>query len=164
MMTMKVISIDLHTTGKDPFKDRITGISCKWASGERIFTGTDEGKILDDFVSFYDQENFGVWVGFNINNFDIPFFRLRCLKYNISIGQLQMSFIDLRAILANNRDRVKGKLSDYKKLIDITGEYPKVGINVSWSPDIISKYEDVLLDDVRTTWMLFERSMEIGLI
>jgi predicted PolB exonuclease-like 3'-5' exonuclease len=163
-MNEEIIVVDLHTTGTDPFKDFITAISCKWLEGEKIFTGTEEDNVLRDFGNFLEKEQFKRLVGFNINNFDIPFLKLRCLKHNVSLGHLAIEYMDLRVVLANNRDRVKGRLCDYKKLLDITEEYPKMGVNIYWSPEVLSKYEDVLLDDVRTTWALYERSLDIGLI
>ncbi len=162
-MNEEIIVVDLHTTGTDPFKDFITAISCRWWNGEMIFTGIEDN-ILNTFSSFVEKGKFKKLVGFNIDNFDVPFLKLRCLKHNVSFGHLDIQYIDLRAVLANNRERVKGRLCDYKKLLNITEEYPKIGVNIYWSPEVLSKYKDVLLDDVRTTWALYERSIEIGLI
>ena len=164
MNEKKIFVIDLCTTGLHPLRDRITGVALKSDDEEKIITGENEDEILIESLSYIKEKKFTDGYGSNSAKFDVPFFRIRCLKHGISLKDLNVEFIDLRAVLSGNVDRMQGTLSDYKKLLNIAGQCNKIDIRIAWKSGNIQPYKEVILDDVRTTWCLLERTKEVGLL
>jgi uncharacterized protein YprB with RNaseH-like and TPR domain len=164
MTEKKMLVIDLCTTGLHPLKDFMTGVACKSADEERVITNENESELINELVRYIKDNNFEEVYGFNSAKFDVPFLRIRCLKHGISLKDLNVEFIDLRAVLSGNVDRMQGTLSDYKKLLNIAGQCNKIDIRIAWKSGNIQPYKEVILDDVRTTWCLLERTKEVGLL
>jgi len=119
-MTKKLI-IDLETLGLAPFRGRIISIAVKNVdTGEnQVFAGPTETILLENFWEYVGDSG-AVFIGFNSDDFDIPFLIKRSLIRNIKMKPIIRS-IDLRKIVngfwfSYKRD-IKGKLSDWAKVL-----------------------------------------------
>lgn len=160
-----VLAFDLSTEGLDPLKHRIIGITCKTIFEERIFTQRDEKKLLEDFWNYLKLNDFKKVIGFNSENFDIPVLIVRSLKNNVEMTVLNNKSIDLRKAIFKDEHR-KGKLKDFKELLDINfpeNGFKKMHMSILWDEDI-KELRELLLQDVRITFKLYDRVRGVGLI
>jgi DNA polymerase elongation subunit (family B) len=159
---------DICTTGLEPIKDRIIGITCKTKTEEVIITESDEKQIILRFLTYIQRRNIDAVVGFNNNNFDNIFLRVRALKYASPMYILRrIQFIDMRKIIFNGYEFKKGKLKDFQELFEIEyaeSRYTKSDMSVLWDTPDAESLKDFLMQDVRFTWRLYLRAMEVGLI
>lgn len=75
------IIFDIETTGLSPLDSRIVAIGIAKLPAKQVLINEDEKAMIQEFLSFL-HENV-VLVGYNINNFDIPFITARALKHGL---------------------------------------------------------------------------------
>jgi DNA polymerase elongation subunit (family B) len=102
-----VLVFDLSTEGLEPLKSRIIGITCKDNTGERIFAKRQERELLVEFWEHITNGNYTQIVGYNSDDFDLPFLIIRSLKYGVKMCQIIRNSIDLRKLVfyGNNNRR-----------------------------------------------------------
>jgi len=167
-MKLHPVILDIETTGLDPFTDRIVAIGVKRGGDVRIFTDEEESKILRDFYDYIldekDPLRTQVLVGYNIQNFDIPFITARTLKwgYLVEAGLLRRIYrADLMAIVTRylntkNRNlslRAVAEFFDIEINDDISGaDVPRLWEERNFGPII-----QHCLSDLSVTGQVFER-------
>lgn len=167
-MKLHPVILDIETTGLDPFTDRIVAIGVKRGRDVRIFTDEEESKILRDFYDYIldekDPLRTQVLVGYNIQNFDIPFITARTLKwgYLVEAGLLRRIYrADLMAIVTRylntkNRNlslRAVAEFFDIEINDDISGaDVPRLWEERNFGPII-----QHCLSDLSVTGQIFER-------
>lgn len=75
--------LDIETAGLNPNSDRIFAIGCLSERGRFVFMDEDESTLLQQFISYWQQNSFDVIYTFNGTAFDLPFIIARCDLYNI---------------------------------------------------------------------------------
>lgn len=161
-----VIVFDLSTEGLEPVKHRIIGISVKTSLEERIFTSREEKHLLEMFWAYMRNKDFDKIIGFNSDNFDIPFLIVRSIKHKLPILKIRNKSIDLRKIIFGDEHK-KGTLSDFQHLLGIEiveNGYAKMHMSLMWERDNMKNLKECLLNDVRITWKLYLRLRGAGLI
>lgn len=164
---MTNIIIDISTEGLEPLKHRIIGITTKNHKEEKIFTHREEKTVLQQFWNYIQQNNFQKIIGFNSQYFDIPFLITRSIKYKIQIPNIGNKTQDLRIILSCGNQRQRGKLTDYKKLLDIQFPdygYGKMHMSLLWENTNLPELKQTLLQDVKITWQLYLHLNEAGIL
>ncbi len=167
-MKLHPVILDIETTGLDPFTDRIVAIGVKRGRDVRIFTDEEESKILRDFYDYIldekDPLRTQVLVGYNIQNFDIPFITARTLKwgYLVEAGLLRRIYrADLMTIVTRylntkNRNlslRAVAEFFDIEINDDISGaDVPRLWEERNFGPII-----QHCLSDLSVTGQIFER-------
>ncbi len=162
-----MVFFDIGTKGLKPFEDRIIIITLMYGDEEVIFTNRDEATILKQFWKYLRRNNFKKIVGFNSDVFDIPMLVIRSIKHRIKMMDLTGRSLDIRKVIISDRDNRKGKLQDFKKLLDIEFEpsgYYKMHASILWEDPDNKELREFLLQDVRITWTLCRRLIEVGLI
>lgn len=160
-----VIVFDLSTEGLEPLKHRIIGITTKTATEEKIFTHRDEKKVLEDFWSYINENEFEKFVGFNSNNFDIPMLIVRSIKHKVRMYNIKEKSVDLRNKIFGDEHK-KGTLHNFQELLDIKyveEGYAKMHMSLLWQAGHLKDLKEYLLRDVRITWKLYENLLEVGL-
>ncbi|MEK6962982.1 MAG: ribonuclease H-like domain-containing protein [Nanoarchaeota archaeon] len=161
----ETIVFDLSTEGLDPLKHRIIGITTKTQVEEEIFTDREESKILQEFWNYLKANNFKKIIGFNSQQFDIPFLILRSMKHRIPMHPLNS--IDLRKILTIKTGKKDGTLQELASFIGMTFEengYHKMHMSLLWEAKHLKNLREYLLRDVKITWQLYKHIQEAGLI
>ena len=79
---MPELLFDIETSGLDPFADRIIALGYKIERTNKVLDG-DEREILTAFAMSLKKVD--LVVGYNIQEFDIPFIKVRCVKYGLGI-------------------------------------------------------------------------------
>lgn len=95
------IILDIETTGLNPLDSRIVAIGIAKLPTKMILFNEDEKAMIQEFLSFL-HENV-VLVGYNINNFDIPFITARTLKHGLyeEIAIIREVYrVDLKALVS----------------------------------------------------------------
>ncbi|VVB77443.1 putative 3'-5' exonuclease related to the exonuclease domain of PolB [uncultured archaeon] len=164
-INMVDIIVDIETTGVDPLKDQVVAIGMigEWG-GMRIFQGTNEKQILQEFWKELRKGHEQVTiVGFNIDDFDWQFLKLRSLKHRVEIQHFQkyVQRKDIRLILDANRLKKGTRLSDYCAFLGIPDGDELVG---SMIPQLFAegKYEEIKkhlefdLDKTLQIWKLMK--------
>ena len=166
-MTKKYI-IDIETLGLQPWHGKIVCIIILDTENQekQEFFGRDEKSLLMDFWNKLDN---CCWlIGFNSDEFDIPFLIKRSLIRNIPMKRILKS-IDLRKIVngfwfSYKRD-IKGKLSDWARVLHMpvkTGSGGEVfGLYKKNDFRAITAH---CREDVEVTYALFKRCQEFKLI
>lgn len=163
---MTEIVFDISSEGLEPIQHRIIGISVKTALEERIFTSRNEKHLLEMFWAYLKNKQFDKLIGFNSDNFDVPFLIVRSIKHKIPILNIRDKSIDLRKILFGDQHR-KGTLTDFQHLLGIEiveNGYAKMHMSLMWERDNMHNLKECLLNDVRITWKLYLILRRIGLI
>lgn len=164
---MKPLVFDLSTQGLDPLRHRIIGITTKSSTEEKIFTDRDEKKLLVAFWQYVKANNFTRLIGFNSDQFDVPMLKLRSLKYNIATDNIKEKTLDLRKVIFKGINYPKGKLTDFAEMLGLKYEdhgYKKMHMSILWEAPHLTNLRSTLLQDVKTTYALFSRSRECGLV
>jgi len=87
--------LDIETTGINPLASRITAIGLLFKNNERpfIIMRESEKEMILELKRILDGENApGTIIGWHIKDFDVPFIKIRALKYRIPL------WIDARII------------------------------------------------------------------
>ncbi|XRP97803.1 ribonuclease H-like domain-containing protein (plasmid) [Methanocaldococcus sp. 16A] len=167
--------IDLETNGTNPLEHRIIAIGVKIVeTGEtKVFSDYSEERVLKEFWEFVRKKRVKKLIGFNINNFDWQFIKLRSLKYGIKIKHFRKykERIDLRQIL-NSNPYAKGRLDDYSRFFglevhdSITGkDVPKLWEEYLRGEEMaLDEIIDHLLADLERTKYVYDRLVKCGLI
>ena len=109
----------------NPIDSKIIAIGLRHKNEDKIFLDEDEGKVLKEFWEEWKRiktENPNTHiVGFNVNNFDLPFIVTRSFLHDIEIVPFTLKHIlDVREKLnAYRYGKSKGKLSDYGKMMNL---------------------------------------------
>ncbi len=167
-MKLHSVILDIETTGLDPFSDRIVVIGVLKGKDVRVFTDEEESKILRDFYDYIlddeDPLRTQVLIGYNIQNFDIPFITARTLKwgYLVEAGLLRRMYrADLMTIVTRylntkNRNlslRAVAEFFDIEVSDDVSGaDVPRLWEERNFGP--IIKH---CLSDLSVTGQVFER-------
>ena len=162
-MTNKLI-IDIETTGLNGVLDRITCISLLDYETDRIdsFMDEDEKLILTQFWDYFNELD--TLVGYNLDDFDIPFIIKRSLVNHIKIKKIS-PIIDVMKIVNSYKYRSLGKLDDWSFVL--TGEKKEEDgkkcieyyENKEWTK--IKKHCE---EDVKITKLLYNRCLYCGLV
>jgi len=167
---MKKFIFDVETTGFYPLSDRIICISLMECDSDISisFYGENEFEILSQFINAIKSSD--ELIGFNNDNFDIPFIVKRCLINGVNIGKLlKMHLIDLRKIIncyqLNYNEYEKGKLSDWAPICNhiITTENGEKMKEFYLAKDW-EKIKSHCEEDVIITTALYKRCKFCGLI
>lgn len=166
-MTKKCV-IDIETESLDPKEGRIICIGAKDIDSGRteIFHNEDESKLLEDFLNYYHDNNFGEIIGYNIL-FDFRFIFARCLKYGIkSNGFFKSIITDLMHIMKSVRNLYSynkaGTLDEWSCFLFDSGKIhldDKIG--ELYSQGKISEIVEYNRKDVELTFKLWERIQEV---
>jgi len=152
----------------NPIDSKIIAIGVRSNSGNKIFIGDDEKKILEDFWGEWRRmKQDSVAIGFNVLNFDIPFIVSRSFINNVEIVPFQLkSIIDLRdRINAFRYGKTRGKLTDYGKLLGL--EISRTdGSQVAdlWRENKVDELKQYLSKDLEITDQLFIRAKQTKII
>lgn len=148
----------------NPIDSKIIALGIRYNGQNRVFLGEDEKKLLEDFwnewKSIKKNDSIKV-VGFNINNFDLPFITTRSLICNVIISPfLIKSTIDLREkINAYRYGKSRGKLKDFASLIGLptkTIEGKDIAkLYIEKKYDLIKEY---LINDLEIIDNIFKRA------
>lgn len=160
----KVLAVDLSTEGKNPLKDRILGISTKSLLEEKIFANREELVILTQFLGY--AKHFDKIVGFNSDEFDVPFLIVRSIKNKLTIPNLKGKLLDIRKIITVNSNYQKGTLTDFQELLEIKfsdSRYKKMHMSLLWEGDFPS-VKEFMMRDTKITWELYDYLKEAGLV
>ena len=165
------IIFDIETTGLDPLKDRIICIALNLNGKEEAILDIDENVILKKFWDFIGEiktknASFKL-VGFNCWSFDLPFLIVRSFKNGIKIIDTGGKVIDLRYLLACGNKYQNGTLNDYAALIGVGQKYG--GYNGSNMKRLFeeNKFDEIkkyAISDIRITFDIYKRALEIGLV
>jgi len=158
--------IDIETAGLESLKHCITCISINKQNVLTSFINEDEKIILEQFwQSIEDGECF---IGFNINEFDIPFLIRRSLIHKIKCKKIGR-VIDVR-LLVNGffysyKKEEKGRLDDWCKILGLANktEDGEKMIEYYYLKDF-EKIKAHCEYDVKIVKALYERCEECGLI
>lgn len=165
------IIFDIETTGLDPLRDRIICIASKLNGKEEAIINADEKVILEKFwnsIKEIKTKDLGFrLIGFNCWSFDLPFLIIRSFKHGVNIVDTRGKVIDLRHLLSYGNKYQNGKLSDYAELIGLEQKYN--GYNGSdmkklFEDGKLAEIEKYALSDIKITFGIYERALEIGLI
>lgn len=155
----------------NPIDSKIIAIGVKYKGQNKIFMGEDESKILTDFWNEWraiqKESNSVDIVGFNINNFDLPFLTTRSFIHNVEISPFLIKhIIELRdKINAYRYGKTKGKLKDFARLMELSVKGMD-GSDIAnlW---IEKKYEvikEYLMNDLEITDEIFKRARSTKII
>jgi DNA polymerase elongation subunit (family B) len=161
------VIFDLSTDGLNPMNNRIIGITTKCNSEERIFSNRNEQLMLIAFCEYLRSRRFTKIVGFNIDEFDLPMLIIRCIKHRVAIPSVVHESIDLRKVVFNGKERCRGKLIEFQKLLGVNfpeSRYRKLDMYLMWGSPDINDLREFLLQDVRITARLLEQVQEVGLV
>lgn len=75
--------LDIETAGLNPQSDCIFAIGCLSERGRFVFMDDSESQLLQQFISYWQQNRFDVMYTFNGTAFDLPFIIARCALHNI---------------------------------------------------------------------------------
>jgi uncharacterized protein len=155
----------------NPIDSKIIAIGIRYDKEDKIFLDEDEKKLLTSFWEEWkkikeDNPNMTI-VGFNINNFDMPFLVSRSFINNVEIVPFTLKYIlDVREKLnAYRYGKTKGKLSDYGKamnleLLDMEGsDVARLCKEKDW--ETLTTY---LKKDLEITDEIFKRLKETNII
>lgn len=165
--SVKKIVLDISTEGLDSFKHRVIGVTLKSDVEERIITDRDEKVLLEEFWNYMRMHKFDIVIGFNSDAFDIPFLLMRSIKHSVPIFNIGDKSVDLRKRLSFGQEKPRGKLSDFKELLNLQPKnygYDKMHMSLLWEDSSLYELEVTLLDDVHTTWELYDHLKRGGLL
>ena len=153
--------LDIETTGLDPLTSRITLIGCRWSYQYKFFQKEDEKEMLRDFWNFLEEGNFDFLVGWNIDEFDWKFLKVRSFLLEVPIKRYykRRERIDLMWVLKTPKLR---KLEEYASLLGLkkSSENP-IKLFERKNFESLKAYNKRDLD---ITFEIFKRCLENGLI
>lgn len=158
---MRTACCDIETLGLEPFSYRVVAIGFKDGAEEIIFSGDNEVELLQKF--WEEQKKYQRLVGWNIDNFDIPFLRIRSLKHNIKIEEIDYKIVDLMRVVS---DPMKWtSLDKMSQFLDL-GQKEIGGSKI---PELIDQKKWVEIKeyfekDLRLTWEVYQRMKAIGMV
>jgi|Deesub1362B_J571_1020462.scaffolds.fasta_scaffold05294_7 uncharacterized protein YprB with RNaseH-like and TPR domain len=118
-LSLKPVIIDIETTGLDPFTDRIVAIGVWRGPDVKVFIDEKEHRVIWDFFKFLtavpNPLKTQCLIGYNIQNFDIPFITARAIKHGhyVDAGYLRRMY---RADLINIITRYMNTRNRYLSL------------------------------------------------
>ena len=162
---------DIETTGLNPLIDRIICIALKSNGKELIIIDSNEKVILEKFWNYVREikiKDLGFrLIGFNCWSFDLPFLIIRSFKHGVNVVDTSGKVIDLRYLLSYGNKYQNGKLSDYAELIGLEQKYNGYdGSDMKrlFEEDKFAEIEKYALSDIKITFGIYKRALEIGLI
>lgn len=159
------IIFDIETDGLNPIDNRITAIGLKTEKEEIILMDKDEAIILQQFWQYLKQFQSFRLIGFNNYSFDNYFVNIRCFKHKIKIIDVRNKIIDLRLILSYGGKFKNGTLDDYSQLLGFKKYLDSGEIVIdAWKNQKLDLIEKYLRQDLKLTYMVFQRCQEVGLI
>lgn len=170
MVTLCPVILDIETTGLNPFEDRIVAIGVDFLEGDpEVFTSKHEHDILWNFfhalAEFVSQTRDAgkepVLIGYNIQNFDIPFITARAVKYGYGRDAYHLRRLyraDLMRIVTyymNTRNR-NLSLRDVAEFLGIKAKDSVCGSDVPqlWEKGDVAAIESHCLSDLNLTLQL----------
>lgn len=165
---MKRCVIDIESDGLDPKEGRIICIGAKDADSGRtvVFHDEDEKQMLEDFMEYYHNNDFGELIGYNVL-FDFRFIFARCLKHGIkSNGFFKSIITDLMAIMKSVRNiysyNKPGTLDEWSLFLFESGKIPLAGnIGELYRQGKVSEIIQYNRQDVELTFRLWERVQQV---
>ncbi|HRT03377.1 MAG TPA: 3'-5' exonuclease [Candidatus Diapherotrites archaeon] len=154
----------------NPIDSMIIGIGIRYQEKNIIFSNQNEKEILNKFWEEWknikkDKPAIPT-IGFNINNFDIPFLVGRSYINNIKIYPFSLKeIIDIRQkIQAYKPGKTRGKLKEYGDILGITinidnNQIPNLYKNKNF--DKINEYIDKTLELIDS---MYKRAQETNII
>ena len=159
---MKAIIVDIETTGLNPLTERITCIGAKINGSFFIRSNEDEKGMLSDFWEYVRNSEVNKLVGWNINEFDWKWLKIRSLINGVKISKYfsRKDRIDLMLILKTDRWQ---KLDTYAKLL-LNREKTHDNPIELWKNKEIDKLSEYNRNDVELTYDIFQRCLNYGII
>ena len=165
---MKYATIDIETTGLNPLMDRITCIGAKLSdklmTDKYFYTSSreDEAETLRNIWVILDRNEVQKIVGWNINEFDWKFLKIRSLINKVKILKYfhKEDRIDLMLLLKTDR---RQKLDTYAKLLLNKRKGTENPIDL-WNEKKIAELVEYNKNDVELTFDIFKQCVEYGLI
>jgi len=77
--------LDIETTGLDPFESRVVAVGYTNSDVRKVLMDENEHELLKSFMEDIIGKNY-VFVGYNIQYFDLPFLTARLLKNEESLA------------------------------------------------------------------------------
>ncbi|MCD6148650.1 ribonuclease H-like domain-containing protein [bacterium] len=165
---MKYLILDIETRGLDPLEDEITciGVLKLWNGNATCFLNEglkdSEGKILKNFWDEITKETPDFLVGWNIDNFDWRFLKIRSLIKGVKISKYykKRERIDLMHVLRTPKWR---SLESYASALSIIGKMPYDPVVLFETKDFynLKKYNK---QDLEITAEIFKRCLKYGLV
>lgn len=155
----------------NPIDSRIVAIGIKYKNKSKILMDKDEVKILKDFWDEFknakkENPNCQI-VGFNINNFDMPFLVSRSFINNVEIIPFILkNVIDLREKINVYRyGKSRGKLSDFGRLLGLkVSETDGSHVAGFWKENKLDELRKYLENDLMITEEMLKRAKETNII
>jgi len=165
---MKYLVLDIETTGLDPLECEITciGILKLWNGKTNCFLNEglkdSEEKILKDFWKEISQESPDYLVGWNLDNFDWRFLKIRSLIRRVKMTKYyrKRDRIDLMHVLRTPKWR---SLESFAGALSIPGKMPLDPLVLFETKDFeeLKKYN---LQDLKVTAEIFKRCLKYGIV
>lgn len=165
---MKKCVIDIETESLDPKEGRIVCIGAKDVDSGRteVFHNEDEKQMLEYFLKYYHEMQFGEIIGYNIL-FDFRFIFARCLKHGIkSNGFFKSVIIDLMHIMKSVRHiysyNKAGTLDEWSNFLFESGKIQLPdNMKELYSQGRLSEIIEYNRKDVELTFRLWQRIQEV---
>ena len=165
---MKTCVLDIETEGLEPWNDRLVCIGVRDIDSHKtiVFLEEDERTMLERFILWYKRGGFREVIGFNVT-FDLRFLFARCLKYELSAGELfHSTFTDimdnLKSVKRMYSYNKPGKLNEWVQCVLGTSKLEKGdAVKEMYENREFTKIIQYCKQDVNLTYDLWVRIQKV---
>ena len=163
-----IIVFDVETTSLSPLSGRVISIGY-WLENQKepkVIMAMDEKALLKQFFDMLEKQSDPILCGYNSNNFDIMFLRLRALKHHLSFAILDKAGkLDLMNVLTQltpgegfKNFKKSRRLKDWCEFfgIECGSDHSGFLMNEMWEKKLYSEIEKHQLEDVKRTRALYD--------
>ncbi|MEM5828000.1 MAG: ribonuclease H-like domain-containing protein [Candidatus Aenigmatarchaeota archaeon] len=157
----EVIILDIETSGLDAFSHRIIGYGL-WKNNEILVRiDKDEKKLIQELWNEIENK---IVVGYNIENFDIFFLRIRSLKHSIRVKN-NFKVIDIMKVLGINGYKKRRSLNFVAEFLEIDSkEFSGAKIPELWEKGEYKKIEEYIRKEIEILYKIFEKLKECNIL
>ena len=155
----------------NPIDSKIIALGIRFNRENKIFYAGSEREIIESFwkewASIKQKVNLVHVVGFNINNFDLPFITTRSLINKVVISPFTLKYIiDLREkINAYRYGKSRGKLKELALLLNLpVKEIDGSDIGRLYIEGRLNDIKEYLENDLEITDEIFKRAKETKIL
>lgn len=180
VMDIETCPLDLENYGElsedeklkriNPIDSEIVALGIRYKGKNTIFLEENEKKMLDGFWSEWKRikaDSNAPVVGFNINNFDLPFITTRSLIKKVVISPFILKeTIDLREKISAYQYHPRGKLKEYATLLGLPFLEGMDGSQVAdlYMQRDFKKIAEYLISDLEVTDELYKRVRDTNIL